>query len=314
MPEVPAMAKEGASAPPDERIAAMAARQHGVISRRQLRALGLSDGAVDHRVARGRLHRVHHGVYAVGHPVLTRRGYWMAAVLAGGSEAVLSHAAAAALWDLRPSAAVLIDITVPGSGGRRKRRGLRIHRARDLSGQTTTHDGIPVTTPARTILDLAAILQRRPLERLLDQAENTRITDVASLVALARAHPSHRGASRLTAALTSHTPGTTLTRSDLEERFLELCRAHGLPRPAVNARVTGPEVDFAFAEQRVLVETDSWTWHRSREAFERDRERDAVHTRAGYRTLRFTHRQLTTMPEAVAATLRAALDAGTPRP
>jgi hypothetical protein len=303
------------SAPPslDVEIAALAKRQYGVVSRAQLRALGLADHAITKRAARGRLHRVHQGVYAVGHTVLGARGRWTAAVLAAGPHAVLSHAAAGALWELRASAAVIVDVTIAG-GGSRKRPGLRIHRARDLTGLTTTHDGIPVTTPARTIMDLAATLQRRPLERLLDQAENARLTDVASLVALARAHPGHRGASRLTTALSSHEPGTTLTRSELEERFLALCRTRGLPRPAVNARVVGPEVDFVFAEQRLLVEADSWTWHRSREAFERDRDRDAVHTRAGYRTLRFTHRQLTTTPDAVAATRRAALNAGTPGP
>jgi hypothetical protein len=187
------------------------------------------------------------------------------------------------------------------------RKGLRIHRARDLTGQTTTHDGIPVTTPARTILDLAATLQRRPLERLLDQAENTRLTDVPSLEALARAHAGHRGASQLLQTLDAHEPGTTLTRSVLEELFLALCHDHGLPRPAVNAAVVGPEVDFVFTEQRVLVETDSWRWHKTRDAFERDRQRDALHARAGYRTLRFTHLQLTSEPQTVAATLRAAL-------
>jgi very-short-patch-repair endonuclease len=222
----------------------------------------------------------------------------------------------AALWDLRPSAALIVDVTVPGTGSR-NRKGLRIHRARDLTGQTTTCDGIPVTTPARTILDLAATLQRRPLERVLDQAENLRLTDVPSLAALARAHAGHRGASRLWATLGAHEPGTTLTRSQLEERFLELCRDAGLPRPKVNVRVSGPEVDFTFPQHRLLVETDSWRYHRSRDAFERDRRRDALHTRAGYRTLRFTHDQLSTEPATAAATVRAALNApnpGTPTP
>jgi predicted transcriptional regulator of viral defense system len=169
--------------PLDARLAALAARQHGVVARRQLRALGLHDTAITERVATGRLHRVHRGVHAVGHSVLTPRGRWMAAVLAGGPGAVLSHAAAGALWDLRRSAATRIDISVPRSG-RAKRDGLRVHRPRNLPpDETTTHDGIPVTTPARTILDLAATLQTRPLERLLDQAENARLTDVASLVA-----------------------------------------------------------------------------------------------------------------------------------
>jgi hypothetical protein len=296
---------ESASASPDAQIAALAEGQHGVVSRGQLRELGLADEAITKRAARGRLHRVHWGVYAVGHPVLGARGRWMAAVLAAGSRACLSHAAAAALWEMRASAAVIVDVTVPGTGVRR-RPGLRIHRARDLTGQTTTHDGIPVTTPARTILDLAATLRRRPLERLLDQAENTRLTDVGSLAALARAQTGHRGASMLLEALTTHTPGTTITKSALEERFLQLCDDAGLPRPRVNAWIAGLEVDFLFAQQRLVVETDGWRYHRTREHFERDRHRDATLIRAGYRVLRFTHRQLSAEPTTALATLRAA--------
>jgi len=296
------------SAPPsvEEAISRAAARQHGVISRAQVRAAGLSDGAITARVARGALHRVHRGVYAVGHPVLGARGRWMAAVLAAGPGAVLSHASAAALWELRPSAARLVDVTRPGAGGRRRRPGLRSHRARRLPpSEVTVHDGIPVTTPARTILDLAAVLGRRPLERLLDQAENTRLTHVAALDALARAHAGHHGAGKLLAALARHTPGTTLTRSELEERFLALCDQAGLERPRVNHDVEGRERDFVFPRHRLVIETDSWRHHRSREAFEEDRRRDAMLARAGYRTLRFTHDQLTTTPGEVLATLAA---------
>jgi very-short-patch-repair endonuclease len=296
-------------APVDVRIAALAASQEGVVSRRQLLALGLHPRAISRRVAEGRLHPIHRGVYAVGHPVLAPRGRWMAAVLAGGPAAVLSHASAGALWELRPSAASRIDITVPHTSGARAQAGLRIHRSRRLADQVTTHERIPVTTPARTILDLAATLQRRPLERLLDQAENARLTDVPSLVALARAHTGHRGASRLLEALTSHTPGTTMTRSELEERFLAQCDDSGLPRPRVNVRVEDLEVDFLYAGQGVIVETDGWQYHRTREQFERDRHRDAMLTRAGYRILRFTHRQLTRDAGVVAATLSAALGA-----
>ena len=214
-----------------------------------------------------------------------------------------------ALWDLRRSAAAIVDVTLPGTGGRRQRKGLRIHRARDLTGEITTHDGIPVTTPARTILDLASILQRRPLERLLDQAENARLTDVAALDALARAHAGHRGATRLLAILHEHAPGTTLTRSGLEERFLGLCRDNGLPRPLVNHHVGGRERDFVFVEQRLVVETDTWRYHGTRRAFEDDRHRDAMPLRAGYRTVRVTDTQLEYEPEAVVATLAVVLNA-----
>lgn len=302
-----AIAKEPAPPWLDEAIAALAAAQYGVVARRQLRDLGLSDGAIAHRSASGRLHRLHHGVYAVGHAVVVGRGPWMAAVLACGPTAVLSHASAGALWDLRRSAATIIDVTVPGGGGRARRKGIRLHRARSLAGQKTTRDGIPVTTPERTILDLAATLNRRPLERVLDQAESTCLTDVPSLVAIARAHAGHRGASRLLKTLTDHDPGTTLTKSQLEERFLPLCRDAGLPKPTVNDYVEALEADFVFATQRVLVETDSWRHHKSRDSFEADRRRDAIHAAAGWRTLRFTHRQITHEPKAVTRALTSAL-------
>jgi hypothetical protein len=154
-------------------------------------------------------------------------------------------------------------------------------------------------TPARTILDLAATLQRRPLERLLDQAENARLTDVASLEALARAHTGHQRAGRLLAALDTHEPGTTLTRSALEERFLALCHDHALPRPLVNHPVAGRERDFVFPAERLAVEADSWQHHHTRAAFEDDRRRDAILLRARYRTLRVTHRRLTADPHDV---------------
>jgi very-short-patch-repair endonuclease len=298
---------EPAPPSPDRRVAALAARQYGVVSRRQLRDLGLSDRSITQRVAAGRLHSVHRGVYAVGHAVLVGNGDWLAAVLACGPSAVLSHAAAGALWGLRPSAATIVDVTVPGGGGRSRRNGIRIRRARSLDGQTTTKAGIPVTTPGRTILDLAAGLDRRGIERLLDRAENLRLGDSIPLAALARAHTGHRGANKLVKALQDHAPGTTLTKSHLEERFLKLCRDANLPEPVVNDCVEALEADFVFAANRVLVETDSWEHHKSRGSFERDRRRDAIHAAAGWRTLRFTHRQIEHEPDTVADALTAAL-------
>jgi hypothetical protein len=223
---------------------------------------------------------------------------------------VLSHRSAGALWELLHSEATVVDVTVAGSGGSSRRTGLRVHRARRLDGQTTVKDGIPVTTPARTVLDLAAALEGRPLERLLDQAEITRLTDVSSLVALARAHPGHRGAGKLLRTLAEHDPGTTLTKGKLEERFLALCRDAGLPRPLCNHDVEGLEVDFVFAGHGLLVETDSWRHHKSRDSFESDRRRDAIHAAAGWRTLRFTHRQIAHDPATVRAALAAALAQG----
>jgi very-short-patch-repair endonuclease len=301
--------------PDDHRIAELAASQFGVVERRQLRALGLSDPAIARRISAGRLHRLRRGVYAVGHPVLGERGRWLAAVLACGPDAVLSHASAAALWDLRPSDAMTIDVTVRGPS-RRRGPGLRVHRARGLhADETTTTRSIPVTSPARTILDLAATLRDdRALERVLDRAEILRATDVKALVALADARTGHRGAARLRRMLADHTPGTTVTRSELEERMLALCRERGLPKPRVNDSVAGLEVDFLFAERRVVVEADSWQHHRGRAAFERDRERDATLALAGHRVLRFTDRQMKRDGATVAAAIHAALAAGARAP
>ena len=288
----------------DQRIAALATRQHGVVATRQLAALGLPQRAVSHRAAAGRLHRVHRGVYAVGHPVLTVNGRRMAAVLAGGPGAVLSHASAAALWGIRPTSATRIDVTVRSAGGRAKRPGLRIHRTPTLrADEITEEQAIRVTTPARTLLDLAATLPRRALERALDEAEIHELYDLASLDAMARTHAGERGARHLRRAL-DEDGDPTLTDSELEELMLALCEEHGLERPEPQAWVAGLRVDFLFAASRLVVETDGYRYHRTRRAFERDRERDAILARAGYRTLRFTHRQLTREPAMVAATLR----------
>jgi very-short-patch-repair endonuclease len=288
----------------DRHVAALAERQHGVVATRQLAALGLSQRGVSHRAAAGRLHRVHRGVYAVGHPVLTVNGRRMAAVLAAGPGAVLSHASAAALWEIRPSAAARIDVSVRSKGGRGKRPGLRLHRAtRLLDDEITEHQGIRVTTPARTLLDLASSVPRRALERALDEAEIRDLYDRRALEAIAQAHQGERGARRLNEALDID-GDPTLTDSELEELMLALCDEHGIERPRPRAWVAGLRVDFVFQTSRLVIETDSWAYHRTRRAFERDRERDAILARAGYRTLRFTHRQLTREPALVAETIR----------
>jgi very-short-patch-repair endonuclease len=290
----------------DRRIAELARRQYGVVATWQLAGLGLPQQAVSHRAVAGRLHRVHHGVYAVGHSLLTQPGRWMAAVLACGPGAALSHASAAALWDMRRTDARIVDVAAKRTG--RKRPGIRIHRPRRLPDtEVTARRGIPVTTPGRTILDLAATLSPSRLEHLLDQAEIQELTDYPSLDAIARAHPGHHGAAKLQAALRTHYAGTNLTASDLEILFKELCRAHGLPTPRVNNSVVGKDVDFLFADARLIVETDSWRFHKTRHAFENDRARDVLTTSAGYRTLRFTDRQLERHPATVAAALAAVL-------
>jgi len=288
----------------DAEIARLANRQHGVVGTRQLAALGLARGGVARRAQAGRLHLVHRGVYAVGHRVLTVDGRRMAAVLAAGPDALLSHASAAALWEIRPTSATRIDVTVRSAGGRAKRPGLRIHRAPTLqAGEVTEHHGIRVTSVARTLFDLASSMPRRALERALDEAEIRDLYDRTSLDAMTRAHAGERGAAALRRAL-DEDGDSTLTDSELEELMLALCDEHGLPRPTPRAWVAGLKVDFLFAQSRLVVETDGYRFHRTRRAFERDRERDAILARAGYRTLRFTHRQLTRDPASVAATIR----------
>jgi hypothetical protein len=288
----------------DAELARLAGRQHGVVATRQLSALGLARGGVAARARAGRLHRVHRGVYAVGHTVLTVNGRRMAAVLAAGPGAVLSHASAAALWDIRPTSATRIDVSVRSAGGRAKRPGLRIHRTPTLqTDEITAHQGIRVTSPARTLLDLASSLPRRALERALDEAEIRDLYDRRALEAVALAHAGEHGARALAEAL-AQDGDPVLTDSELEEIMLGLCDEQQLERPTPRAWVAGLRVDFLFAASRLVVETDGYRYHRTRRAFERDRERDAILARAGYRTLRFTHRQLTREPALVAETIR----------
>jgi hypothetical protein len=173
--------------PIDAQLAALAARQHGVVARRQLRALGLRDTAITERAAAGRLHRVHRGVYAVGHIVLTPRGRCMAAVLAGGPDTVLSHKHAAAHWQLMPDPGGWIHVSRARREGRRRRHGFVVHRLKALQEDEVTEEGgIPITTVARTLLDLAEVVPRRALERAADQAEALRLFDLGAIADVAR--------------------------------------------------------------------------------------------------------------------------------
>jgi very-short-patch-repair endonuclease len=285
-------------------IAALAGAQHGIVSRAQLRALGLSDQAISRRVCAGRLHRIHRGVYSVGHRVLTIEGRWMAAVLAAGRDAVLSHASAAAAWDLRPVGSGAIHVTVAGDPGRSRRAGIRIHRSSTLTpDETTEHKAIPITTPARTLIDLAGTLKGRPLEQALDRAELLRLIDFADLRRALTEHPTRPGSPSLQAMLSRYMIGSAPTRSVLEERFLRRCDDHGLRRPETNTRIEGIEVDFAWRDARLIVEVDGYAFHRSSSAFEADRARDVTLTLAGWRVLRFTHAQVTGRATWVAAAI-----------
>jgi very-short-patch-repair endonuclease len=264
----------------DAVIARIAARQHGVVTAAQLAAAAIDKDGVSWRVRTGRLHRLHRGVYAVGHRSLSWRGRWLAAVLAVGDEAVLSHSSAVALWQfLRPLAGP-IHVTVSGDGGRRKRRGLQVHRSRTLTARDITRrHGIAVTVPARTIEDIRGEVEPYLFRRALRQAE------IAG----------HR---------VPHLDRVKRTRSDLEMLFLALCDRHDLPRPLVNQRVHGYRVDFYWPERRLAVETDSWDYHRGSVAFEDDHDRDLKLRAHGITTRRYIGDQLEAASDAVVADLR----------
>jgi very-short-patch-repair endonuclease len=282
-------------------------RQHGVATRAQLLAAGLGPSAVDHRVAAGRLVAVYRGVYRVGPPVATW-GREMAAVLACGPASALSHGSAACLLpilgDRRPPE--VVEVTV--WGGSRKRDGVRVHRVRDLpTDEITRVEGIPVTTPGRTIIDLAGVLDARELERAVIQAMALRETTRAKLLALTGRYPRRRGVARLRAILAPEA-GPARTRSKAEEVFLKLIRDAGLRDPEVNVIVAGHRVDFVWRTERVVVEIDGITYHSLTGRIEADRLRDADLADAGFRVLRITWRRLQEKPLAALASVIRALD------
>ncbi len=273
--------------------------------------LGLTPSGVRKRVRRGRLHRLHQGVFAVGHPLLTIEGRWLAAVLACGPGAVLSHRAAAALHGLRPTFRLRIDVTTPSRAGR-TRTDIEVHRGDTLQpADRTKVRGIPCTTVARTLLDFAEVTDRRGVERAFDQAEVLRVLDVRAVEDLLHRAPGRRGAKVVSAVMRSHRIGETLTRNELEERFLYLCDSAAIARPEVNTTVATaddyPEVDFLWRERRLIAEADGYGSHGTRWAFEHDRARDRALTVAGFRVVRFTWRQVTNTPAEVACTIKALL-------
>ena len=296
-------------------ITALAERQHGVIAAPQLYSLGLSETQVRTRAGNGLLHRVHRGVYAMGTRNLTPKGQWMAAVLASGENAVLSHQAAGELWHLRlltlrSGRRAPIDVTVCGGRGARRRPGIVVHRSLTiLNEEVTTREGIPVTTAARTLLDLAAVLPRRQLERSVDQAERLKICSQGDLDKIVAEHFGRPGAGALGAVLREHQIGSTATRNDFEERFLALCRRYRLPQPGVNVPLLDYVVDFLWPHASLVVEVDGRESHGTRRAFQADRDRDGRLAVAGYRVLRFTWWDVTRRPAVVADRVRRLLSA-----
>jgi very-short-patch-repair endonuclease len=267
------------------RLVAIAAGQYGLLTRAQLLAAGVGSRGITRMLSDGRLVRLHRGVYALGRDALRPEAYWLAAVLACGHGAVLSHQSAGALWGLRPSAATSVSVSVGSTNGRAQRRGIGLHRCRRLrDDEVTEHRGIPVTTVARTLLDLADVLSRQSLKRTIDEAEYLRLLDLTSLKAVVDNNPGRRGATLMSLITTP----PQLTKSRLERAFLALVERHGLPRPQVNFDIEGYVADFVWPDHKLIVETDGAAAHDRPGAFHRDRLRDRRLLRAGYRTIRLT--------------------------
>ena len=287
-----------------QRIEMIASAQAGLVSRRQLIAAGISRDAIARRVRAGNLLRVHSGVYAVGYATDIPLGPETAALLACRDGAVLSHHSAAQVWGLRPPGAGngLVHITVLGNAGAQI-QGAKVHRTRLLDAQDVRiHQRLAVTSPARTLLDLAELVTPRELERALDEAlvsRRVRRAQISELLTRARGRP---GRPCLKALLARQT-GPTRTRSEAEERFLAMIRSAQLPEPEINGRIHGYEVDFLWRAQRLVVEIDGFRFHSTRAAFERDRRKDARLQAAGLLTMRVTWIQMEDERYAVIARL-----------
>jgi len=290
-------------------VAQLAGRQHGVIARRQLVALGIGTDAIDGWTAAGRLAIVHRGVYAVGHRLLTVEGRWMAAVLAGGAGAILSHTSAADLWDLTGLSRRFAHVTAPSR--RTPRGGCLFHRAPLPNDEVTARAGIPVTTVARTLLDAAATMTPIRLEQAISRAEHRGLADSPSLAQLIVRHPRRRGSLALRAILADNRLGLDIADGELEIGFLEFVADRRLPPPEVNVALEAGGrhrvADCLWRETNLVVELDSRRHHSDATAFEGDRARDLALLATGFVTVRVNWRRLQLEPDRLEAELRAVL-------
>lgn len=256
---------------------------------------------MDRWLASGRLRAVHRGIYAVGPQPLNRRGKWLAAVLAAGPGAVLSHESAAALWGLAGDRRE-VDVTAPGGRqGKNGRSGVRLHGGRLASDEWMRREGIPVTTVARTLFDLAETVEPAQLKSAWDEADRLNLLRVAQVAAVYERGRGRRARTSIEPLLTAELTYDERRRSPLEDRFAAFCTAYRLPPPHTNVLVDGDEVDALWPASRLIVELDSWEFHAHRKAFETDRSRDADHLLSGYRTIRVTHRRLDREADRLAA-------------
>ena len=298
-------ARRNQSNAPDTRIAEIAARQHGLVRAQDLRAAGVSPAAASRRRARGLLHRVHRGVDAVGHAALSREARWLAAVFAAGMGAVLSHLAAAELWGLRRSKGS-ISVVAP----RQVRvAGVRVHRCNRLDPRdVTVRNGIPVTTVARTIVDLTALLTVEQLTNVMYEAAHWDRLDLDAVRETAARLVGRHELETLDEAIDAHLKGSAGTKSEKEDLFHALL-GDRLPKPIANVKVLGHEVDAYWPEFRLIAEVDGPGHERPR-ARRRDRERDRMLEAAGYRVLRFTDIEIEQRPDTVRVTLEAVMQVG----
>jgi very-short-patch-repair endonuclease len=294
-------------------IVRLAEGQYGVVSRQQLRALGLKESAIDRRLRAKQLHELHKGVYALGHRLIPREGRWMAAVLASGPNAVLSHWSAAALWGIRPNSRSAVDVTTPEKS--RSWKGIRRHHSPLPADEITVEEGIPVTTVPRTIFDMAATEPVDVVEAMLREMEFLELRDRLSLWDFVERYPRKRGVRKVRMALGRlEEEPEGRKRSKLEERFAPFLRLHRLSLPRFNDWITAGgkryQVDCHWPGTGQIVELDGWQSHRTRTAFREDRARDRRLKVAGYTVTHLTWNQLEDEPEAVASDLRTLLAAG----
>lgn len=282
----------------------LATRQHGVISNAQLLALGFDEQWVERRLREKRLTALHRNVYAVGHRRLAIRAPWWGALLAYGPHAVLSHQSAAVLWGIRRSRRGPVHVTAPqGRQGLRRRTGIWIHRCKFGPEDVTTQDGFPITTVARTLLDLAEVAPYETLKGAAEEADRLkrlRLRELEEAIERGRGRRALKPIRRLLDELVAPNEG----RSPLELRFAAFVRERELPVPEQNADVLGHEVDALWPAAKLVAELDSWEHHGHRAAFERDRARDPKLLVASYRTIRVTHRRLDREAEKLAAEIR----------
>lgn len=294
----------------DRLIARIASRQRGVIGWQQMLDAGIGPGAIEHRAAMGRLHRVFRGAYLVGHPVAAALAVETAALIILPPRTLLSHHTGGGIWRMA-ELPLVVDATVV-AGRPDSRAGLRVHTARHVDQRDRrVFRGLPVTSPARTLVDLAGCLGREGLERCYEQAQIQRLVRPQDVVAALGRAPRRRGSGTLLDLVIEQ---PTMTRSKAERRLLRALATAGVERPETNVRVCGHEVDMLWREARVVVECDGFETHRTRAAFERDRRRDAELQAAGYRVVRATWRRLTRATETLAAEVAATIRHGLSSP